>query len=26
MVRPARTWVRVDPSPESGVYQTQLIH
>jgi hypothetical protein len=25
MVRPARTWVRVDPSPENGVYQTQLI-
>ena len=26
MVRPARTWVRVEAGPESGVYQTRLIH
>jgi hypothetical protein len=25
MVRPAKTWVKVEPGPESGVYQTQLI-
>jgi hypothetical protein len=26
MVRPARTWVRVEAGPESGVYQTRLTH
>ena len=25
MVRPSRTWMRVDPTPESSVYQTQLL-
>ena len=25
MVRPGKTWVKVEPGPESGVYQTQLI-
>jgi hypothetical protein len=25
MVRPAKTWVRVEAGPESGVYQTQLV-
>lgn len=25
MVRLARAWVRVDPSPASGVYRTQLV-
>jgi len=25
MIRPARAWVRVDPTPASGVYQTQLV-
>jgi hypothetical protein len=24
MVRPAKTWVKVEAGPESGVYQTQL--
>jgi hypothetical protein len=26
MVRPARTWVRVEAGPEGGVYRTQLAH
>lgn len=26
MVRAARSWLRVDPSPGSGVYETQLMH
>jgi hypothetical protein len=25
MVRAAKTWVRVEAGPESGVYQTQLV-
>jgi len=25
MVRPAKTWVKVEAGPESGVYQTQLL-
>ena len=26
MVRPAKTWVKVDAGPASGVYQTRLTH
>jgi len=25
MVRPAKTWVKVEAGPESGVYRTQLV-
>jgi hypothetical protein len=25
MVRPSRTWMRVDPTPASSVFQTQLL-
>jgi hypothetical protein len=26
MVRPAKTWVKVDAGQDNGVYRTQLIH
>jgi hypothetical protein len=26
MVRPAKTWVKVEAGAEDGVYQTQLVH
>jgi hypothetical protein len=26
MVRPAKTWVKVEAGPGDGVYQTQLVH